>query len=70
MTATEDRKFRKLCQQFFNLSVKERIELGFRLGHISTPHGDRSRSFKTMVEYRDWCDKNLPADLGFKKAIR
>ena len=27
------------------------------------------RSFETMAEYRDWCEKNLPSWLGYGRSL-
>ena len=67
MTDSEDQAFRKLCREYMNLPLAERIRRGFRLENRRSP-GDRTcRAFDTMVEYRKWCEETLPAHLGFKR---
>ena len=66
MTKSEDRKFRKLCREYMKLPVEERIRRGFRRAYRPVLDDAPSRSFNTMKEYREWCDKNLPEYLGFK----
>jgi hypothetical protein len=69
MTEAEDRAFRKLCREYMNLPMEERIKRGFRLEERLIPGDKTNRAFETMAEYRAWCEANLPGHLGFKRAL-
>src|ERR1700722_17732722 len=62
--------FRAECRRRMKWPVRKRLKHGFLPPVRPVPDGVLWRSFKSMAEYRDWCDKNLSADLGFKKATR
>jgi len=55
----------------FDAAARRTIEQRIRYGFISTykPVLDDApyRSFETMQDYRDWCEKNLPDWLGYKR---
>ena len=65
MTDSKDREFRKLCRQYLELSVEERIRRGFRRESRPVLDDAPFRVFNTMEEYRRWCEQNLPAYLGY-----
>ena len=46
----------------------ERIKYGFAWVHKPVLDDGPSRAFDTMAEYRRWCDKHLPAYLGYRIA--
>jgi hypothetical protein len=46
-------------------SVEERISLGFFPLKIPVINDKPYRIFKTMEEYREWCEKQVPRYLGF-----
>jgi hypothetical protein len=56
----------------FEAAARRSLEQRFRYSFIKTykPVLDDAefRSFDTMVEYRDWCEKNLPDWLGYGPA--
>ena len=70
MTDSEDWEFRELCREYLKLSVDERIRRGFRLAHKPVLDDAPWRTFKTMAEYRAWCEANLPKHLGFKRVVK
>lgn len=53
----------------FDAAAERRLEVRLRYAFIKTykPVLDdaRSRSFETMQEYRDWCERELPEWLGY-----
>jgi hypothetical protein len=67
MTEAEDQAFRTLCREYMGLPIEERIRRGFRLNQRRVPGHRTNRAFDTMEEYRQWCEANLPAHLGFKR---
>jgi hypothetical protein len=56
----------------FEAAARRSLEQRFRYSFIKTykPVLDAAefRSFDTMAEYRDWCEKNLPDWLGYGPA--
>jgi hypothetical protein len=61
--------FRDQCRRQMERPLALRIKYGFSRPinpPTETPH---SRAFKTMAEYRAWCEKTLPAYLGFKRPV-
>jgi len=53
----------------FEAAARRPLELRFKYAFIKTykPVLDDAtyRSFDSMAEYRDWCEKNLPEWLGY-----
>lgn len=66
MNDSEEWEFRELCREYLELSVEERMRRGFRRVYKPVLDDAPWRSFATMAEYREWCDKNLPEYLGFQ----
>jgi hypothetical protein len=48
--------------------VMTRIKYGFCHVHKPVLDDVACRSFATMAEYRAWCETNLPAYLGYRRA--
>jgi hypothetical protein len=48
-------------------TVEERIKNGFIKKYRPVLDDGPSRSFDSMSEYREWCERNLPAHLGFHR---
>ena len=67
MRANEQEEWREQCRRQLELDVMTRIKYGFV--HVHKPVLDDAgcRAFTTMAEYRDWCEKNLPAYLGYRR---
>ena len=69
----EDRgweEFRDQCRRQMQRPIALRIKYGFCRRIKPTPDEMRSRIFKTMAEYRAWCEENLPDYLGFKRPAK
>jgi hypothetical protein len=64
---SEEAAWREQCGQQLERDVMARIKYGFC--HVHKPGLDdvRFRAFKTMAEYREWCERNLPAYLGYRR---
>jgi hypothetical protein len=60
--------FRNQCRRQMQRSMDDRIEYGFFRMHKPVLDDAPWRAFKTMTEYRAWCEANLPDYLGFKRA--
>ena len=56
----------------FEANLRRPLEQRFRYSFIRTykPVLDDAlfRAFDTMADYRDWCERNLPAWLGYGRA--
>ena len=70
MIDSEDWEFRERCQEYLKLSVDERIRRGFRYEYKPALDDAPYRVFKTMADYRAWCEANLPDYLGFKRRAK
>ena len=64
----EQQAWREQCRAQLERDVMTRIKYGFC--HVHKPVLDDApvRAFKTMAEYRDWCERHLPAYLGYRRA--
>ena len=65
MRSSEEEEWREQCRRQLERDVTTRIKYGFC--HVHKPVLDDApfRAFRTMAEYRDWCEANLPAYLGY-----
>jgi hypothetical protein len=59
--------FRDQCRRQMNRPIELRIKYGFCRMYKPVLDDAPGRAFDTMAEYRAWCEKNLPAYLGFKR---
>ena len=69
----EDRgweEFRDQCRRQMQRPIELRIKYGFCRRIESAPDRGSGRIFKTMTEYRAWCEENLPDYLGFKRPAK
>ena len=68
-TAEED-AWREQCRRGLERDVTARIKYGFC--HVYKPVLDdaRYRVFETMAAYRDWCERELPEYLGYRRPPR
>ena len=59
--------WREQCRQQLERDVLTRIRYGFC--HVHKPVLDDAavRAFATMAEYRQWCERALPAYLGYRR---
>ena len=62
--------FRDQCRRQMQRPIELRIKYGFCRKIKPTPDEGRSRIFKTMSEYRAWCEVNLPDYLGYKRPTK
>ncbi len=60
--------FREQCRRQMDRPLALRIKYGFN--RVNKPVLDDAswRSFNSMAEYREWCEKNLPKYLGFRRS--
>ena len=58
--------FKDQCRRQLRRSVDQRIKYGFFRQYKPVLDDSGSRAFKTMKEYREWADKNLPKYLGYQ----
>ena len=66
MEISEEEAWRDQCRRGLARDVPTRIKYGFC--HVHKPAlDDRNRAFATMEEYRDWCERELPAYLGYRR---
>jgi hypothetical protein len=65
--SNEEEAWREQCLRGLERDVMTRIKYGFC--HVHKPVLDDApcRSFATMVEYRDWCEQELPSYLGYSR---
>ena len=68
VTLAEDEAWREQCRQQLERDVTARIKYGFCHVHKPVLDDEFSRTFKTMSDYRAWCESSLPAYLGYRQA--
>jgi hypothetical protein len=66
----EEKAWREQCRAQLQRDVMTRIKYGFC--HVHKPILDDApvRAFASMGEYRRWCERELPAYLGYGRAAR
>ena len=57
--------FRKQCERNLTRSVADRMRYGFNYTYKPVLDDAAWRSFNSMRDYREWCQKNLPPYLGY-----
>ncbi len=57
--------FRVQCRRNLARSLEQRMRYGFCYTYKPVLDDAAWRSFDSMIEYRAWCQKNLPAYLGY-----
>ncbi len=60
--------FKEQCRRQMGRPLEQRIKYGFFRQYKPVLDDAPYRIFKTMREYREWADKNLPRYLGYKIA--
>lgn len=67
MKIDEDDAWLEQCRRGLDRDVMTRIKYGFC--HVHKPVLDDApvRVFSTLEEYRDWCERNLPPYLGYRR---
>jgi hypothetical protein len=63
-----DEAFREQCRRQMARPLALRIKYGFNRVYKPVLDDAPWRVFKTMAEYRAWCEANLPDYLGFRRA--
>lgn len=63
-----DELFREQCRRQMARPIEARIKYGFNKVYKPVLDDAPWRSFNSLAEYREWCEKNLPEYLGFKRA--
>ncbi len=58
--------FREQCRRQLDRPLAWRLKYGFFRNYKPVLDDAQSRTFRTMKEYRDWADRDLPRYLGFK----
>ena len=58
-------EFKDECERNILRSVTDRIRYGFTYEYKPILDDAPWRSFDSMGEYRQWCNENLPRDLGY-----
>lgn len=61
-------QFRDQCRRQVDRPLTLRLKYGFYRTYKPVLDDSPWRAFDTMAEYRAWCEGNLPAYLGFKRA--
>ena len=65
MKEDELEDFRGQCERNLTRSVEDRMRYGFNYTYKPILDDAAWRSFNSMKEYREWCEKNLPSYLGY-----
>lgn len=67
---SDDEAWGEQCRQQLARDVPTRIKYGFC--HVHKPVLDDApwRAFRTMAEYRAWCEEALPDYLGYRRTPR
>jgi len=60
--------FREQCRRQMARPLELRIKYGFNRVYKPVLDDAPWRSFDSMAQYREWCEKNLPEYLGFQRA--
>lgn len=63
-------QFRDQCRRQMQRPLENRIKYGFCKMYKPVLDDAPWRVFKTMAEYRKWCEDNLPDYLGFKRTLK
>lgn len=66
MSGNDEEAWREQCRRGLERDVMTRIKYGFCHVHKPVLDDVPCRSFATMAEYRAWCERELPAYLGYK----
>lgn len=64
---SDEEPCREQCRRGLERDVMSRIEYGFVHMHQPVLDDVAWRAFATMAEYRERCEKNLPACLGYRR---
>jgi hypothetical protein len=61
-------EFREQCRRQMERPVGDRMKYGFYRMHKPVLDDAPWRTFNSTAEYREWCERNLPEYLGYKRA--
>lgn len=67
MSPSEEQAWIEQCRDRVERDVMARIKYGFCHVHKPVLDDVPFRSFASLAEYRDWCEANLPAYLGYRR---
>jgi hypothetical protein len=69
----DDRSPERDWEQEFEAAARRPLPLRVHYSFIHTYKpvldDERYRSFETMADYREWCEKSLPAWLGYGRSL-
>jgi hypothetical protein len=71
MMNTDDQameKFREQCRRQMERPLSDRMKYGFYWMYKPVLDDAPWRAFNSTAEYREWCERNLPEFLGYKRA--
>jgi hypothetical protein len=60
-------EFREQCRRQMERPVRDRMKYGFYRMHKPVLDDAPWRTFNSTAEYREWCERNLPEYLGYKR---
>ena len=63
-----DEDFREQCRRQMERPLNLRLKYGFYRVYRPVMDDAAWRSFRTMEEYRQWCERELPEYLGYRRA--
>ena len=63
-------EFREQCRRQLRRKLEDRIKYGFCLVYKPVLDDAPYRAFESMAQYREWCEENLPAYLGYQQAAK
>jgi hypothetical protein len=61
-------EFREQCRRQMDRPLRDRMKYGFYRMYKPVLDDAPWRSFNSTAEYREWCERNLPEYLGYKRA--
>jgi hypothetical protein len=61
-------EFREQCRRQMERPLHDRMKYSFYWTYKPVLDDAMWRSFNSTAEYREWCERNLPEYLGYKRA--
>ena len=61
--------WREQCRRQLKRSLQQRLDYGFVSTYKPVLDDTPTRVFNTMEEYREWCERNLPRYLGYRRSV-
>lgn len=62
--------FRAQCRRAMARPLSQRMKYGFCYVYKPVLDDAPYRTFNSMAEYREWCEKHLPSYLGYQRIER